>query len=207
MTKVEIADDAGDEITEITTPIPFYIRVHLEDGTKRYRVRLIDDNGSVRGQYQGTTDRKYLELHVPLIKLPEPGQLRIIIEESTGHEGFEQEHQVSIHYLPYKEETEHINTKDDSDTTEEDFEIREEETETNQNEEKNISSIAQNDDVDGTITHKEESDTEDFSKIDEEQEKTELESETTELTREELEYLEERKRIFNNGLYEFDEEE
>ncbi|MHA1214349.1 MAG: hypothetical protein ACTSPG_03590 [Candidatus Hodarchaeales archaeon] len=103
MPKVEIADDNGDEISEITVPIPFYIRVHLEEGTKRYRVRLIDDNGRVRGQYQGSTDRRFLELHVPLIKLPKPGQLRIVVEESTGQGELLQQHQVSIHYLPYTE--------------------------------------------------------------------------------------------------------
>ena len=104
MPKIELADDSGNELSEITVPIPFYIRVELEDGMRRYRVRLIDDNGNIRGQYQGFTDRKYLDLHVPLVKLPQPGQLRILIEESSGPSEFTQQHQVSIHYIPYQHE-------------------------------------------------------------------------------------------------------
>lgn len=100
--KIEIADDAGDLVTEIDIPIPFYIRVHLEPGITRYRVRLIDDQGKTRGQYIGTTDRSYLELHVPIIKLPKPGDLRILIEESSINSDYSRSHQVSIRYLGYK---------------------------------------------------------------------------------------------------------
>ena len=101
ISKIEIADDAGNEIREITVPIPFYIRVKLEEGMTRYRVRLIDDESKIRGQYIGKTSRQYLELHVPLIKLPKPGKLRVVVEESSGESDYSQEHQVSILYLDY----------------------------------------------------------------------------------------------------------
>ena len=107
LTKIEVADDAGDTFTEITIPIPFYIRVHLEKQESvltRYRVRLIDDDGKIRGQYIGATDREYLELHVPLIKLAKPGSLRIFVEESSEAGEYEQSHHISLKYLEYTEE-------------------------------------------------------------------------------------------------------
>lgn len=109
ISKIEIADDAGNEIREITVPIPFYIRVKLEEGMTRYRVRLIDDESKIRGQYIGKTSRQYLELHVPLIKLPKLGKLRVVVEESSGEQDYSQEHQVSILYLDYiPEEVEEV---------------------------------------------------------------------------------------------------
>jgi len=204
MTKVEVVDDAGDEITEITIPIPFYVRVTLEDGTKRYRLRLIDDNGRVRGQYQGSTNRKYLEVHVPLIKLPKPGQLRILVEESTGHESFEQQHQVSVHYLPYKEETSQDNAVETEYT--EKNELAEEET-TLDEEKVPVSPPQQEDEIKEPTTDEEEKIIEDIIVPEEKEEPIVSEDRPTELTKEELEYLEQRKRILNNGLYEFDEEE
>ncbi|MFX0171433.1 MAG: hypothetical protein ACFE9L_05890 [Candidatus Hodarchaeota archaeon] len=101
LSKIEIADDAGNEIREMTVPIPFYIRVKLEEGMTRYRVRLIDDESKIRGQYIGKIMHKYLELHVPLIKLPKPGKLRVIVEESSDVSDYTQEYQVSILYLDY----------------------------------------------------------------------------------------------------------
>ncbi|MFX0208367.1 MAG: hypothetical protein ACFFDT_20460 [Candidatus Hodarchaeota archaeon] len=106
MPKIVVVDDAGDEFPEFTIPIPFYIRLELEEGSRRYRVRLIDDSGNVRGQYLGTSKHKYVELHVPLIKLPQiPGDLRIIAEESTDGVDYSQKHQISIKYLTYIQET------------------------------------------------------------------------------------------------------
>ena len=105
MPKIVVADDAGDEFSEFTVPIPFYIRLELMDGSKRYRVRLIDDSGNVRGQYQGTSEHKYVELHIPLIKLPAvPGNLRILAEESSDGHNYSQKHQISIKYLSYVKE-------------------------------------------------------------------------------------------------------
>ncbi|MFX0050342.1 MAG: hypothetical protein ACFE8U_03525 [Candidatus Hermodarchaeota archaeon] len=101
LSKIEIADDAGNEIREITVPIPFYIRVKLEEGMTRYRVRLIDDESKIRGHYIGKTMRQFLELHVPLIKLPKPGKLRVVVEESSDESEISQEYQVSILYLDY----------------------------------------------------------------------------------------------------------
>ena len=102
MPKIVVVDDAGDEFSEFTVPIPFYIRLELEDGSKRYRVRLIDDLGNVRGQYVGTSKHKYVELHVPLIKIPNvPGNLRILAEESSDGVNYSRQHQISIKYLSY----------------------------------------------------------------------------------------------------------
>lgn len=105
MPKIVVVDDAGDEFSELTVPIPFYIRVELADGSKRYRIRLIDDSGNLRGQYLGTTEHKRVELHVPLIKLPEPGNLRILAEESSDGITYAQEHIISIKYLTYVSES------------------------------------------------------------------------------------------------------
>ena len=105
MPKIVVVDDAGDEFSEFTVPIPFYIRLELENESKRYRVRLIDDLGNVRGQYMGTSKHKFVELHVPLIKLPYiPGDLRIVAEESTDGINYSQKHQISIKYLTYIQE-------------------------------------------------------------------------------------------------------
>jgi len=101
MSKIEIADDSGNEISEISIPIPFYIRVKMEEGMKRYRISLIDDFGKIRSQYMGGSNREYIELHIPLIRLSKPGQLRILIEESSGEADYSEKHQVSIRYLPY----------------------------------------------------------------------------------------------------------
>jgi hypothetical protein len=105
MPKIVVVDDEGDEFSEFTVPIPFYIRLELEEGSKRYRVRLIDDLGNVRGQYLGTSEHKYVELHIPLIKLPQvPGNLRIVAEESTDGVSYSQKHQISVKYLAYIQE-------------------------------------------------------------------------------------------------------
>lgn len=101
MSKIEVTDDIGNEITEIIVPIPFHIRVKLDGGVSRYRVKLIDDSGGIRGQYVGSTDQEFLELHVPLIKLPRPGKIRILVEESTGDSNNSQQYSVSIRYLDY----------------------------------------------------------------------------------------------------------
>lgn len=76
---IEIVDDVGDEFSVTNIPIPFYIRCKLEEGLVRYRVRLLDETGKSRGYYIGATERDYLELHVPVIPLPE-GKLFIEIE-------------------------------------------------------------------------------------------------------------------------------
>ncbi|MFW9904121.1 MAG: hypothetical protein ACFFFH_07310 [Candidatus Thorarchaeota archaeon] len=106
MPKIVVVDDTGDEFSEFTVPIPFYIRLELENESKRYRVRLIDDLGQVRGQYFGTSKHKYVEFHVPLVKLPQiPGNLRIVAEESTDGVSYSQRHQITIKYLTYIQES------------------------------------------------------------------------------------------------------
>lgn len=104
LSKIEVVDSNGNEFSEMTGPIPFYIRVHLEDGMNRYRVRLIDDKGNTRGQYSGVTAQKHLDLYVPFIKLPKPGKLRILVEESAGEPKYSHQHQISILYLEYTPE-------------------------------------------------------------------------------------------------------
>jgi hypothetical protein len=101
LVKIEICDDSGDEISKLTVPIPFYIRVFLEEGMSRYRVRLIDDEGYLRGQYTGTATRNILELHIPLINLPKPGKLRILVEESSGDSQNSPQQHLSVLYLNY----------------------------------------------------------------------------------------------------------
>ncbi len=105
MLKIEVEDDSGNEISEITVPIPFNIRIKMDEGMSRYRVKLIDDLGGIRGQYMGSTDQKILELHVPTIKLPRLGKIRILVEESAGDSNYSQQYSVSIHYLEYIPQT------------------------------------------------------------------------------------------------------
>ncbi len=100
--KIEVVDDSGNEISEIDIPIPFYIRVKMDEGMKRYKVKLIDDSGNIRGQYIGTTDNQYLELHVPLIKLPKLGKIRVFVEESSIETEISQQHSIYLHYIEYK---------------------------------------------------------------------------------------------------------
>jgi hypothetical protein len=100
--KIEIVDDSGNEISEIDIPIPFYIRVKMGEGMIRYKVKLIDDSGNLRGQYIGTTDNKFLELHVPLIKLPKLGKIRVLVEESSIDSQISQQHSISLLYIDYK---------------------------------------------------------------------------------------------------------
>jgi hypothetical protein len=35
VSKIEVTDDSENEITEITVPIPFYIRVRMDEGMLR----------------------------------------------------------------------------------------------------------------------------------------------------------------------------
>jgi len=103
--KIEVEDDNGNEISEINAPIPLNIRIKMDEGMSRYRVKLIDDLGGIRGQYVGSTDQKILELHVPPIKLPRLGKIRILVEESAGDSNYSQQYSILIHYLEYISQT------------------------------------------------------------------------------------------------------
>lgn len=80
MTDIEIVDDSGEEFSVTDVPIPFYLRCKLEGEHVRYRVKLVDEPGNIRGYYTGTSKRDYLELHVPVIPLRKQGKLLIEIE-------------------------------------------------------------------------------------------------------------------------------
>ena len=80
MPDIEIVDDSGDEFYVTDIPIPFYIRCKLEGEQVKYRVKLLDEVGNTRGYYTGTSNRDYLELHVPVIPLRKQGKLFIEIE-------------------------------------------------------------------------------------------------------------------------------
>jgi hypothetical protein len=80
MTDIEIVDDSGEEFSVTDVPIPFYIRCKLEGEHVRYRVKLVDEPGNIRGYYTGTSKRDYLELHVPVIPLRKQGKILIEIE-------------------------------------------------------------------------------------------------------------------------------
>lgn len=100
--KIEIVDDRGNEISEIYTPIPFFIRVKLDEGMTRYRIKLIDDSGNIRGQYIGTTGKLFRELRVPSIRLPKLGKIRVLVEESSGNSEYSQQHSISLRYIEYR---------------------------------------------------------------------------------------------------------
>ena len=100
--KIEIVDDKGNEISEIFTPIPFFIRVKLDEGMTRYRIKLIDDSGNIRGQYIGTTGKSFCELRVPSIRLPKLGKIRVLVEESSGNSEYSQQHSISLRYIEYR---------------------------------------------------------------------------------------------------------
>lgn len=100
--KIEIVDDRGNEISEIYTPIPFFISVKLDEGMTRYRIKLIDDSGNIRGQYIGTTGKSFRELRVPSIRLPKLGKIRVLVEESSGNSEYSQQHSISLRYIEYR---------------------------------------------------------------------------------------------------------
>lgn len=100
--KIEIVNDRGNEISEIFTPIPFLIRIKLDEGMTRYRIKLIDDSGNTRGQYIGTTGKLFLELRVPSIRLPKLGKIRVLVEESSGNSEYSQQHSISLRYIEYR---------------------------------------------------------------------------------------------------------
>jgi len=100
--KIEIINERGNEISEIFTPIPFFIQVKLDEGMTRYRIKLIDDSGNIRGQYIGTTGKLFLELRVPSIRLPKLGKIRVLVEESSGNSEYSQQHSISLRYIEYR---------------------------------------------------------------------------------------------------------
>jgi hypothetical protein len=126
--------------------------------------------------------RYLLELHVPLIKLPKLGKLRIVIEESLGGPDYNTKHQVSILYLEYKPEKA-------EDMVQEDYREEEKGIDT-------VDVLAESEFVDNKADNDHEKLTSDNQK-------------EVELTKEELEYLHKREEILkeNQELKSVDETE
>ena len=125
MTKeLEIVDDAGNEFYVTNIPIPFYIRLKLDDGRIKYRTKILDEAGNTRSFYTGVTNRDFLELHVPVIPQRNYGKLIIEIEVSDIGSNHFTKHQTTIDYVSQEE----YDSIKKSEVTEE-VEVTEEETE------------------------------------------------------------------------------
>ncbi|MCK4847911.1 MAG: hypothetical protein KAT16_02690, partial [Candidatus Heimdallarchaeota archaeon] len=104
MTKeLEIVDDAGNEFYVTNIPIPFYIRLRLDDGRIKYRTKILDEAGNTRSFYTGVTNRDFLELHVPVIPQRNYGKLIIEIEVSDIGSNHFTKHQTTIDYVSQEE--------------------------------------------------------------------------------------------------------
>jgi hypothetical protein len=108
---LEIVDDAGDEFYATNIPIPFYIRLKLDSEKTKYRAKILDESGNTRSFYTGVTDRDFLELHVPVIPLPNKGKIIVEIEVSDIGSVDSTKHQATIDYVS-QEEYESINNID-----------------------------------------------------------------------------------------------
>ncbi len=104
MTKdLEIVDDAGDEFYTTNIPIPFYIRLKLDNGKNKYRAKVLDEAGNTRSFYTGVTDKDFLELHVPVIPLRNKGKIIVEIEVSDIRSNEFTKHQATIDYVSQEE--------------------------------------------------------------------------------------------------------
>ena len=104
MTKdLEIVDDAGDEFYATNIPIPFYIRLKLDSEKTKYRAKILDESGNTRSFYTGVTNRNFLELHVPVIPLPNKGKIIVEIEVSDIESEESTKHQATIDYVSQEE--------------------------------------------------------------------------------------------------------
>ena len=119
MTKdLEIVDDAGDEFYATNIPIPFYIRLKLDSEKTKYRAKILDESGNTRSFYTGVTNRNFLELHVPVIPLPNKGKIIVEIEVSDIESEESTKHQATIDYVS-QEEYDSIKKLDATNTVEE----------------------------------------------------------------------------------------
>jgi hypothetical protein len=100
---LEIVDDAGDEFYATNIPIPFYIRLKLDSEKTKYRAKILDESGNTRSFYTGVTDRNFLELHVPVIPLPDKGKIIVEIEVSDIGSEDSTKHQATIDYVSQEE--------------------------------------------------------------------------------------------------------
>jgi hypothetical protein len=100
---LEIVDDAGDEFYATNIPIPFYIRLKLDSEKTKYRAKILDESGNTRSFYTGITDRNFLELHVPVIPLPNKGKIIVEIEVSDIESVESTKHQATIDYVTQEE--------------------------------------------------------------------------------------------------------
>jgi len=100
---LEIVDDAGDEFYATNIPIPFYIRLKLNSEKTKYRAKILDESGNTRSFYTGVTNRNFLELHVPVIPLPNKGKIIVEIEVSDIESEESTKHQATIDYVSQEE--------------------------------------------------------------------------------------------------------
>ena len=130
MTKeLEIVDDAGDEFSVTNIPIPFYIRLKLDNGKTKYRTKILDEAGNTRSFYTGVTDRNFLELHVPVIPLRNYGKIIIEIEVSDISSEELTKHQATIDYVS-QEDYNSIKGSEITQNVDKEVEIRELDTDT-----------------------------------------------------------------------------
>ncbi len=126
-TEFEIVDDAGNEFSVTNIPIPFYIRLKLDTGRKKYRARILDEAGNMRSFYTGVTDRNFLELHVPVIPLRNYGKIIIEIDVSDISSKDVIKHQTTIDYVS-QEEYDSIKESEIPEEVEDEVEDRESDT-------------------------------------------------------------------------------
>ena len=130
MTKeLEIVDDAGDEFSATNIPIPFYIRLKLDDGKIKYQAKILDEAGNTRSFYTGVTVKNFLELHVPVIPLRNYGKIIIEIDVSEIDSNEITKHQAMIEYVS-QGEYDSIKESEIAEEVEEEVEIRELDTDT-----------------------------------------------------------------------------
>ena len=117
MTKeLVIVNDAGNEFSVTDMPIPFYIRLKIDNKKTKYRAKIMDEDGNTRSFYTGVTDRDYLELHVPGTPLRNNGKIIIEIEVSDLNSKDTSKYQACIDYVS-REEYERLNPTEIPDDT------------------------------------------------------------------------------------------
>jgi hypothetical protein len=98
-----IVNDAGDKFSATDLPIPFYIRLKLDNEKTKYLARILDEAGNTRSFYTGVTKKDFLELHVPSTPLRKNGKIIIEIEVTDMNSDETIKHQATIDYVSQEE--------------------------------------------------------------------------------------------------------